>query len=51
MSRDQTTLTELARLGFTELGVTRELLAPLPPELVAHFASAADADQALRMLA
>ena len=50
MPRDQTTLTELARLGFTELGATRELLAPLPVELIPHFASAADPDQALRLL-
>ncbi|MCU1405519.1 MAG: bifunctional [glutamine synthetase] adenylyltransferase/[glutamine synthetase]-adenylyl-L-tyrosine [Glaciihabitans sp.] len=50
MPRHQTTLTELARLGFTELSSTRELLAPLPAELVSHFASAADPDQALQLL-
>jgi len=50
MPRHQTTLTELARLGFTELASTRALLDPLPGELVAYFASAADPDQALRLL-
>ncbi|MCU1597112.1 MAG: bifunctional glutamine-synthetase adenylyltransferase/deadenyltransferase [Glaciihabitans sp.] len=48
--RPQTTLTELAKLGFTELGSTRDLLGDLPDELIAHFASAADADQALKLL-
>jgi glutamate-ammonia-ligase adenylyltransferase len=48
--RHQTTLTELARLGFTDLGATRELLDGLPDAIVAHFADAADADQALRLL-
>jgi glutamate-ammonia-ligase adenylyltransferase len=50
MARNQTTLTELARLGFTELTSTRGLLEPFPAELVSHFASAADPDQALRAL-
>ena len=50
MSRHHTTLTELARLGFTELTSSRELLDPLPAELVSQFASAADPDQALRLL-
>ncbi|MCU1422610.1 MAG: bifunctional [glutamine synthetase] adenylyltransferase/[glutamine synthetase]-adenylyl-L-tyrosine [Microbacteriaceae bacterium] len=51
MSRNQTTLTELARLGFAELGGTSERLGTLgAPELVPHFASAADPDQALRLL-
>lgn len=50
MPRTPTTLTELARLGFTELTSTRALLEPLPAELVSHFASAADPDQALRQL-
>jgi glutamate-ammonia-ligase adenylyltransferase len=51
MSREQTTLTELARLGFAELGATSTLLDDLDaPELVPHFASAADPDQALRLL-
>jgi glutamate-ammonia-ligase adenylyltransferase len=51
MSRSQTTLTELARLGFADLGDTRERLDELDaPQLLAHFASAADPDQALRLL-
>jgi [glutamine synthetase] adenylyltransferase / [glutamine synthetase]-adenylyl-L-tyrosine phosphorylase len=51
MSRNQTTLTELARLGFAELGGTSTRLAELDaPELVPFFASAADPDQALRLL-
>jgi glutamate-ammonia-ligase adenylyltransferase len=51
MARSQTTLTELARLGFAELGATSELLGLLDaPRLVRHFASAADPDQALRTL-
>jgi glutamate-ammonia-ligase adenylyltransferase len=49
-NRQQTALTELARLGFTELGSTGELVGALPDELVQHFAHAADADQALRLL-
>jgi len=44
------TLTELARLGFTELGSTRDLLEDLPEDVTRWFASAADADQALRCL-
>jgi glutamate-ammonia-ligase adenylyltransferase len=51
MPRSQTTLTELAKLGFSELGETRDRLDELDaPELVEHFASAADPDQALRLL-
>ncbi|MBX3099943.1 MAG: bifunctional [glutamine synthetase] adenylyltransferase/[glutamine synthetase]-adenylyl-L-tyrosine phosphorylase [Salinibacterium sp.] len=51
MSRNQTTLTELARLGFAELGATSARLVELDaPDLVPHFASAADPDQALRLL-
>ena len=51
MSRPPTTLTELARLGFTELDETSRRLDLLgAPELVAHFARAADPDQALRYL-
>lgn len=51
MPRNQTTLTELARLGFAELGETSDRLGMLDaPELVPHFASAADPDQALRLL-
>lgn len=51
MTRNQTTLTELARLGFAELGSTSALLSELgAPELVPSFASAADPDQALKCL-
>jgi glutamate-ammonia-ligase adenylyltransferase len=50
MPRHQTTLTELARLGFTELGLARAVLEGFPEDLVTHFAHAADADQALRLL-
>jgi glutamate-ammonia-ligase adenylyltransferase len=50
MPRHQTTLTELARLGFTELGSARAILEGFPDDLVTHFAHAADADQALRLL-
>ncbi len=49
--RNQTTLTELARLGFAELGETSDRLAGLDaPQLVPQFASSADPDQALRLL-
>ncbi|HEY4268899.1 MAG TPA: bifunctional [glutamine synthetase] adenylyltransferase/[glutamine synthetase]-adenylyl-L-tyrosine phosphorylase [Galbitalea sp.] len=44
------TLTELAKLGFTELGSTRDLLADLADDVIPLFATAADADQALRCL-
>ncbi|MCY7412483.1 MAG: bifunctional glutamine-synthetase adenylyltransferase/deadenyltransferase, partial [Salinibacterium sp.] len=51
MSRQPTTLTELARLGFSELEVTNERLNALgAPAIVSHFAAAADPDQALRLL-
>ncbi len=51
MSRNQTTLTELARLGFAELGESSARLSELDsPELIPYFASAADPDQALRLL-
>ncbi|CAN5358329.1 bifunctional [glutamine synthetase] adenylyltransferase/[glutamine synthetase]-adenylyl-L-tyrosine phosphorylase [soil metagenome] len=51
MSRNQTTLTELARLGFAELGESSARLTELDaPDLVPFFASAADPDQALRLL-
>ena len=46
----QTTLTELAKLGFTELDEAGEFVDALPDELIPHFAHAADADQALRLL-
>ncbi len=51
MARTQTTLTELARLGFAELASADELLKALDePQLVDRFAAAADPDQALRLL-
>jgi glutamate-ammonia-ligase adenylyltransferase len=50
VARQQTTLTELAKLGFTELGEAGVLLDGLDDDLVPHFAHAADADQALRLL-
>lgn len=51
MTRHQTTLTELARLGFAELGETNERLGELDaPDLVPYFAGAADPDQALKLL-
>ena len=50
MRRTMTTLTELARLGFADLSVAGEALAGVPPELLPAFASAADPDQALRLL-
>ncbi len=49
-SRGRTTLTELARLGFAELGVAELHLAGFDESLVPHFALAADPDQALRYL-
>ncbi len=49
-SRQPAPLTELAKLGFTELESTRRLLDDLPDELIQHFAHAADADQALQLL-
>ena len=49
-SRTQTTLTELARLGFAELGEASERLADVDPALVPLFAHAADPDQALLLL-
>ncbi|NEM90290.1 bifunctional [glutamine synthetase] adenylyltransferase/[glutamine synthetase]-adenylyl-L-tyrosine phosphorylase [Galbitalea soli] len=50
MPRLQTTLTELARLGFTELSASRDALERFPEEVVPHFAAAADPDQALDLL-
>jgi len=55
MTREQTTLTELARLGFAELDPTATLLEELSASievesLLPLFAHAADPDQALRML-
>jgi len=50
MTRTTATLTELARLGFADLSSAGEALAHVPPGLVPFFASAADPDQALRLL-
>ncbi|TBN56856.1 bifunctional [glutamine synthetase] adenylyltransferase/[glutamine synthetase]-adenylyl-L-tyrosine phosphorylase [Glaciihabitans arcticus] len=50
MKRTQTTLTDLARLGFAELGEAGERLASVDASLVPHFANAADPDQALLLL-
>jgi glutamate-ammonia-ligase adenylyltransferase len=50
MTRTTTTLTELARLGFADLSTAGEGLAGVAPELIPLFASAADPDQALRLL-
>ncbi|MEQ1737297.1 MAG: hypothetical protein ABL886_12935, partial [Rhodoglobus sp.] len=51
MSRPTTTLTELAKLGFAGLDESSERLSELGiPELVPLFASAADPDQALRLI-
>ncbi len=50
MTRTTTTLTELARLGFAELGAAHEALGAMPDAIVPTFALAADPDQALRLL-
>ena len=50
MPRNQTTLTDLARLGFAELGEASERLMSVDAALVPHFARAADPDQALLLL-
>jgi glutamate-ammonia-ligase adenylyltransferase len=50
IARQQSTLTELAKLGFTDLGRAENLVEGLSPELVGLFAHAADADQALQLL-
>ncbi len=44
------TLTELARLGFADLGGAAAALPGVPGEIVPAFSSAADPDQALRRL-
>jgi glutamate-ammonia-ligase adenylyltransferase len=49
-SRERTSLTELARLGFAELGVAGGRLAGFDEGLVPLFALAADPDQALQYL-
>lgn len=48
MTRASATLTELARLGFTELEWAQENLAEFLPEVVPRFSVSADADLALR---
>jgi glutamate-ammonia-ligase adenylyltransferase len=50
MTRTTTTLTDLARLGFAQLGEAAERLERVPPALVPLFSLAADPDQALRLL-
>ena len=49
-SRHRTSLTELARVGFAELGASAALLATFPGSLVLAFAGSADPDQSLRLL-
>lgn len=44
------TLTELARLGFADLGAAGEGVAEVPAERIGNFAHVADPDQALRLL-
>src|SRR4029078_13633143 len=50
LTRSSNTLTELARLGFAELGAAERLLAGLPDTVVPLFSVAADPDQALPLL-
>ncbi|TXK17821.1 bifunctional [glutamine synthetase] adenylyltransferase/[glutamine synthetase]-adenylyl-L-tyrosine phosphorylase [Homoserinibacter sp. GY 40078] len=50
MTRSAVTLTELARLGFMDLGGAAEALPEVPADLVPLFSGAADPDQALRLL-
>jgi [glutamine synthetase] adenylyltransferase / [glutamine synthetase]-adenylyl-L-tyrosine phosphorylase len=55
MPRNQTTLTEIARLGFAQLSVTRDALIELGASaevggLLPYFAKSADPDQALASL-
>jgi glutamate-ammonia-ligase adenylyltransferase len=50
MTRPTTTLTELARLGFADLGAANDALAAMPATLAPTFALAADPDQALRLV-
>ncbi|WP_309708240.1 bifunctional [glutamine synthetase] adenylyltransferase/[glutamine synthetase]-adenylyl-L-tyrosine phosphorylase [Pseudolysinimonas sp.] len=50
MTRTTTTLTELARLGFADLGAARDALEAMPDAVAPMFALAADPDQALRLL-
>jgi [glutamine synthetase] adenylyltransferase / [glutamine synthetase]-adenylyl-L-tyrosine phosphorylase len=50
MTRATTTLTELARYGFADLGSAGDALSALPDGITPLFASTADPDQALRLL-
>jgi glutamate-ammonia-ligase adenylyltransferase len=50
MTRTTTTLTELARLGFSDLTASSAALKDVPRDRVETFAHAADPDQALRLL-
>ncbi|WP_193510066.1 bifunctional [glutamine synthetase] adenylyltransferase/[glutamine synthetase]-adenylyl-L-tyrosine phosphorylase [Cryobacterium sp. BB736] len=50
MSRGRTSLTDLARLGFSDLRGAQRLLEQVEPTLHALFGRAADPDQALREL-
>ncbi len=50
MTRTTTTLTELARFGFADLGGASDALASLPSSVAQLFAVAADPDQALRFV-
>ena len=50
MARTTTTLSELARVGFADLGGSHLVLQSFPSSLLPHFAAAADPDQALDLL-
>ncbi|RQP10909.1 MAG: bifunctional [glutamine synthetase] adenylyltransferase/[glutamine synthetase]-adenylyl-L-tyrosine phosphorylase [Microbacteriaceae bacterium] len=50
MTRSAVTLTELARLGFADLGGAAAALPGVPDDVLPAFSSAADPDQALRHL-
>ncbi|CAN5440307.1 bifunctional [glutamine synthetase] adenylyltransferase/[glutamine synthetase]-adenylyl-L-tyrosine phosphorylase [soil metagenome] len=50
MTRTTTTLTELARYGFADLGAASDALATIPAALTPLFAYAANPDQALRFI-
>ncbi|AYF99597.1 bifunctional [glutamine synthetase] adenylyltransferase/[glutamine synthetase]-adenylyl-L-tyrosine phosphorylase [Protaetiibacter intestinalis] len=50
MSRSAVTLTELARLGFSDLGGAAAALPGVPDAVVPLFSGVADPDQALRLL-
>ncbi|MEO5919970.1 MAG: bifunctional glutamine-synthetase adenylyltransferase/deadenyltransferase, partial [Pseudolysinimonas sp.] len=50
MTRTTTTLTELAKIGFADLGGASEALASVPTTVTPLFGAAADPDQALRFV-